>query len=156
MCDACTIVKTHRHVPAGFSRCTRSVIPGWSLKRLTRRLYSHSLDLIYSATRLSIQYAMYRKTVHIPFPYRDDETLGISVRRLFSEEVVTDFIAELLTLLPSYRLYSLRTFAESSLNSELTFYQIQPRPPFVVHVMMDAKPFIDAYPIVAPELPAVI
>jgi hypothetical protein len=62
---------------------------------------------------------MYRKTVHIPFPYRDDETLGISVRRLFSEEVVTDFIAELLTLLPSYRLYSLRTLSEPGLNAEL-------------------------------------
>src|SRR5262245_8282303 len=49
---------------------------------------------------------MYRKTVHISFPYRDDETLGISVRRLSSEEVVTDFITELLALLPSSRLYS--------------------------------------------------
>src|SRR5262249_22981702 len=30
-------------------------------------------------------------------------------RRPFSEKVVTDFITELLTLLPGYRLYSLRT-----------------------------------------------
>src|SRR5262245_10877431 len=48
------------------------------------------------------------KTVHIPFPYRNDETGKICEAPL-CEEVVTDFITELLTLLPSYRLYSLRT-----------------------------------------------
>jgi hypothetical protein len=85
---------------------------------------------------------MYRKTVHIPFPYRDDETLGISVRRLFSEEVVTDFIAELLTLLPSYRLYSLRTFAKSGFDPEITLDQILPGPAFGIHFMMDAETLI--------------
>src|SRR5262245_64037567 len=47
-------------------------------------------------------------------------------------------------------------FAEPSLNSEMTFYQIQPRPPFFIHIVTNAEPFVDAYPIAIYELAAMI
>jgi hypothetical protein len=43
-------------------------------------------------------------------------------------------------------------FAESSLNSELTFYQITPRLPSIVHLVTNAEPLIDALEILATEI----
>jgi hypothetical protein len=67
---------------------------------------------------------------------------GRSAGRPISGNVVTDFISELLTLFPSYRLYSHGTFAGPSLNSEMTFYQLQPGPPFFIHFVTNAEPFV--------------
>src|SRR5262245_21862312 len=47
-------------------------------------------------------------------------------------------------------------FTESSLNSELAFYQIAPRLPFLIHLVTSAEPLIDALEIVAIELTSVI
>lgn len=47
-------------------------------------------------------------------------------------------------------------FAKSSLNSKLTLDQILPGMPFVVHVVTNAEPLIDALEIVADELASMI
>ena len=47
-------------------------------------------------------------------------------------------------------------FAEPSLNSELAFYQILPRPSFFIHLVTDAEPLVNAYPIAIGELTAMI
>src|SRR5262245_35353765 len=79
-----------------------------------------------------------------------------AARRVSEATGSYDFIYSVTTLFAQLRLYLLRTFAKSSLNSELRFNQITPRLSFLIQDVTNAEPFIDALEIVTGELAAVV